>query len=37
MSLLRVYLNREGADWFFVANAVNLLFYIVRRNPPHKT
>lgn len=35
MSLSNVYVNQEGANWFFVVNMVNLLFYITRRNPVH--
>ena len=37
MSLSKVYVNQEGADWSFVINEVNLLYQIIRRNPSHKT
>ena len=36
-SLSKVYVNQEGANWSLVINEVNLLFYITRRNLPHKT
>ena len=37
MSLSKVYENQGGANWFFVNNEVNVLFYIIRRNSPHNT
>ena len=37
MSLSQVYVNQGGASLIFVIYEVNLLFYIIRRNPPHKT
>ena len=37
MSLSKMYANQGGAGLFFVINEVNLLFYIIRKNPPYKT
>ena len=37
MCLSKVCVNQGGANWFFKINEVNLLFYIIKRNPPHKT
>ena len=37
MSLSKVHLNQGGANRFFMISEVNPLFYIIRRNPPHKT
>ena len=36
-SLSKVYVNQGVVNWFLVINKVNLLFYIIRRNSPHKT
>ena len=37
MGLSKVHVNQGGVDWSFLINEVNLLFYIIRRNTPHKT
>ena len=37
MGLSKVHVNQGGVDWSFLISEVNLLFYIIRRNTPHKT
>ena len=36
MGLSKVFVNQEVPTDSFVINEVNLLFYIIRRNSPHK-
>ena len=37
MSLSKLHVNQGGVDWSFMINEVNLLFYIISRNPSQKT
>ena len=37
MCLSKLYVNQGGIDSSFVINEVNLMFSIIRRNPPQKT
>ena len=37
MNLSKLHVNQGGAGWSFVISEVNLLFYVISRNPPHKT
>ena len=37
MNLSKLHVNQGGAGWSFVISEVNLLFYIISRNPLHKT